>query len=152
MVPNLSLLEPSNPTASSEYIWFIGKNSRFHGAINYFLFCSKVHRALITSPKILELVGNNLTVGQRVFLSGELRATNFMTNENQNRQMFQVRVNELYASKLNDTDVGSNESESSESKKSIDHNSVFILAHIASDIQHYDNHSRFFVASHFTTR
>lgn len=116
--------------------------------LNYVLFCSKVHRALITSnSKILEFVGNNLTIGQRVFLSGQLRSTNFMNNENQNRQMFQVHVNELYASKSNESDVSSNEGE-----KSIDHNSVFVLAHIASDIKHFENHSRFFVTSHFTTR
>lgn len=111
--------------------------------------CSKVHRALISSQKILELVGDNLSLGQRVYISGELRSTSFQNNENQNRQMFQVRVSEIYASKLNDSEVVTRESLNSTSKKTIDHNSVSILAHIASDIQHFDNHSRFFVASHF---
>lgn len=113
-----------------------------------FFSVSKVHRAVIRSPKILSLVGNSLTVGQRVFVSGDLRANTYVNNENQNRQSFHVHVNEIYASKPSDSGVNTDE----DSNRPIDHNSVFVLAHIASDIQHADNFSRFFVATHHTSK
>lgn len=141
---------PSEPTIqmNTSKCTQILRNETYSAMEPWFLFCSKVHRAVIRSPKILSLVGNSLSVGQRVYLAGDLRATNFVNSENQNRQFFHVHVNEIYASKLSDSGANTD----GESSRPVDHNSVFILAHIASEIQHSDNFSRFFVATHHTPK
>lgn len=103
---------------------------------------SKIHRGIIASPKILSLIGDNLSVGQRVHVAGRLEASTFKNSNEQLRQSFMVRVNELYASKVKEA----------EPNKQVDLNSVFFLGHIASDVIHYDNAVTFSVSSHFTSR
>lgn len=80
-----------------------------------------------------------------MYIAGELRASNFVNQDNQNRQMYQVHVKELYVSKIT-------ENNDSEPIKHSDCNNVNILAHIASEIQHNENSSRFYVSTHFMAR
>lgn len=96
----------------------------------------------------MNLVGNNLTLGQRVYLSGNLQSTTYVNIENEYRQQYQVLVSEIYASEPNENGANSDE----ESNRCVDFNSVFVLAHIASDIQHMDNFSRFYVATHHSSK
>lgn len=107
---------------------------------------SKVHRAIIRSPKVLNVLGDKLAIGQRVFISGELQAQNFLNNENQQRQTFQIRVNELYATRT------ANDANDAESKKNIDHNSVCVLSYVASDVIHHENFSVFNMVSYYVSR
>lgn len=65
---------------------------------------------------------------------------NFTNNENKPRQSYQVKVNELYASKAESND---------EPSRYTDQNNVCILSHIVSDIFHLDNHSVFNVCGHY---
>lgn len=99
---------------------------------------------------MLNLIGNNLSIGQRVYLSGALRTTDFVTEQNKMRQMFQINVNELYATKL--TSEESNTEDSGSQQRQLDQNSVSMLAHIASDIQHFETVSRFVLAINSVTR
>lgn len=85
------------------------------------------------------MVGNSLKSGQRIHVSGRLEASNFKNNNDQFRQALQIRVNELYASKVNQ----------STSQYFVDLNSVFCLAHIASDIIHFDNGAVFNISTHY---
>lgn len=113
---------------------------------NHLIF-SKVHNAYIGNTKLLDIIGNNLHVGQRVYVTGDLRAQEFLNNENKKRQTFQINVGELYASKMtNDT------SENDESLKNIDLNSVSIISHIISETKHLENFSTFSVSCHFVKR
>lgn len=116
-----------------------------------FIFCirSKIHRAIIKQQNILSLVGDQLSIGQRVFISGDLRSKHFVNNENQNRQQFHIHVNDLYASKSDATNLDKGQTDA---KKHNDCNSIFLLSHIVSDIQHMEGFSRFFLASHLTVR
>lgn len=99
---------------------------------------------------MLNLIGDNLSVGQRVYLSGVLRATDFVNNKKQMRQIFQINVNELYATKLPNAE--SNATDDGKPKRQIDENNVSLLAYIASDIQHFENNSRFSLALNSVSR
>ena len=104
------------------------------------IYCSKVHRVIVRSPKILDMIGNNnLTTGQRVYVSGELQSQTFTNNENKVRQTFQVKANELYASKA-------------ETNSTNDLNNVCILSYVASDIIHLDQYSIFHLCGHFAQK
>lgn len=98
-----------------------------------------MHRVLVRSPKILEIVGNDLTTGQRVYVSGELQSQTFTNNENKVRQSFQVKANELYASKA-------------ETSSTNDLNNVCMLSYVASDIIHLDQYSVFHLCGHFVQK
>lgn len=104
---------------------------------------SQVHRAKIKNRNILNMVGDNLSLGQRVYISGELRSRSFVNKENQNHQRINIHVNELFATK---------QSEATEPTRPTDYNSVFLLSHIVWDIQHFDNFSRFQLSSTITVR
>lgn len=92
----------------------------------------------------MELLGDNLSAGQRVYIAGELQTVNFINEENQQRQSLNVKVNELYASKTSETnDVA---------HKNIDQNNVCLLSYIATDIGHLDTHSVFSLIGHYTAR
>ncbi|XP_055326587.1 uncharacterized protein LOC129580306 [Sitodiplosis mosellana] len=99
----------------------------------------KLHRAIIRNTKLLEILGDNLSSGQRVYLSGELQSATFTTSENKQRQSFQVKVNEIFASKT-------------ETNATNDYNNVCILSHMASDILHFDQHSVFSLCGHFVAK
>lgn len=103
----------------------------------------KVHRALVKSEKLLSILGNSISEGQRVYISGNLQATNFLNDQNKNRVQFSVRVNQMYVSKA-DT--------STEENAKIDENHVSILSHIASEINHLDTFSTFKLVSHHISR
>lgn len=77
---------------------------------------------------------------------GELQSATFVNADNKQRQSFQVRVNEIYASKAESSETKEGE------EKSIDHNNVCILSHIASDIAHFENHSVFNLCGHYITK
>lgn len=111
--------------------------------IHRIFFHSKIHRALITNQRMLSMIGNNLSKGQRVYISGELRSDSFKNNENQNRQRISINVNELYASKA---------AGSVDANKYTDCNSVFLVSHIVSDINHLDNFSQFYMSSNYTVK
>lgn len=117
---------------------------------------SKVHRAIIKNQKILSMIGDNLSVGHRVYLSGELRSKSFVNNENQNRQRINIYVNELYASKPATSKANTIDADGSESQtdttKYPDYNSVFLMSHIISEIQHTESFSRFYMSSNLTVR
>lgn len=88
-------------------------------------------------------MGDSLSIGQRVCISGKLDASPFKNNSDQVRQSFLIRVNELYASRIKETNPNAN---------TVDLNSIFFLGHIATDIIHYENASSFSVCTHYTTR
>lgn len=93
------------------------------------------------------MIGNNLQVGQRVYIAGQLQGQEFLNDENKKRQSYQINVGELYASKMtNDT------SESDESLENIDLNSVLILSHVISEIEHYANFSIINVNYHYVKK
>lgn len=101
------------------------------------------------------MVGDNLSLGQRVYISGELRSKPFINKENQNHQRINILVNELYATKPAATEtntIDSDESEVSDTIKYTDYNSVFLLSHIVWDINHFDTFSRFVLSSSITVR
>lgn len=110
---------------------------------NHFFIHSKLHRALITNQKMLNIIGDNLTKGQRVYISGELRSDSFKNSENHNRQRITIHVNELYASKA---------AGNVEVTKYTDCNSAFLLSHIVSNINHNDNFSQFYMSSNVEVR
>lgn len=89
------------------------------------------------------MIGDNLSLGQRVYISGELRSRSFMNKENQNHQRINIHVNELFATK---------QSEANDAARHTDYNSVFLLSHIVWDVQHYANFSRFHLSSTVTVR
>lgn len=98
-----------------------------------------------------------MSAGQRVYISGELRCKAFVNNENHKRQRISIQVNELYATKsagiqahTEDDDASANIDDTK--TKCIDCNNVSMLSHIASDIQHLENFSRFYLASNFTVK
>lgn len=105
----------------------------------------KVHRVIVRSPKILSILGNSISEGQRVYVAGDLRAGNYLNAQNQNREQLSIRANEVYVSKA-DTSTGEN------TASKIDQNSVSILSHIASEIIHLDNYSVFKLVSHHISR
>lgn len=41
---------------------------------------SQVHKAIVSAPTILNLIGDNLKVGQRIYINGELQTYQY-TNE-----------------------------------------------------------------------
>lgn len=103
-----------------------------------------MHRALVRNPKILDILGDSLLAGQRVYITGELQSTSFINNENAQRQSLHIKVNELYASKAIETNEGAH--------KTIDQNNVCLLSYIATDIAHNENHSAFSMIGHYTIR
>lgn len=111
--------------------------------MNIFDSHSKVHRAVIKNPRILDMIGDNLSLGQRVYISGELRSKMFVNKENENHQRINILVNELYATKP---------TEILDTTKYTDYNNVFLLSHIVWDIHHYEKCSRFFLSSTVTVR
>lgn len=113
-------------------------------------FHSILHRALIRSQKMVSLFGNNLSIGQRVYISGDLQTTDFVTDQNKMRQMFQINVHEMYATKQTDGEM--NTADGDRPKGHLDQNSVSMLAHIASDIQHFGTICRFILAINSVTR
>lgn len=105
---------------------------------------SKVHRVLIGNPKILNIIGDNLSVGQRVYISGDLQSRSFEVEQNIRRQSFQIRASELYATKLDITEK--------ERNKFTDVNEISALSFIATDIDHFDNFSSFTICTHHTAK
>lgn len=109
----------------------------------YSISHSQVHRALIKSRNILNMVGDNLSLGQRVYISGELRSRSFVNKENQNHQRINIHVNELFATK---------QSKGADTTRHADYNNVFLLSHIVWDVQHFDNFSRFHLSTTINVR
>ncbi|XP_031626403.1 uncharacterized protein LOC116342795 [Contarinia nasturtii] len=109
--------------------------------------CYINNRAIIQNRKILDIYGDYLSIGQRVFLKGHVWAHTYETEEKENRQSLYAHVSEFYASKRNQSEM-----DTVESTNISDENSVCILSHITSDIQHQPDFSTFNLASHFTMR
>lgn len=115
-------------------------------------FFSQIHRAIIKNPKMLSIVGDSLSVGQRVYISGELRSNMFVNNKNQNHQRLHINVNELYATKPAAAETSTIDGDESGATKYADYNSVLLLSYIAWDIVHLDKFSYFCLASSVTVR
>ena len=94
------------------------------------------------------MVGNNLSLGQRVCILGQLSSKTFANKDNQNREKFNILVNELYANKPAEN---TNDGEGN-AVTNTDYNSVFMLSHIVSDIHHFENFSRFYLGANITLR
>lgn len=101
------------------------------------------------------MIGNNLSFGQRVYITGELRSKSYQNKDNQYNQRITIFVNELYASKSAASETNAHDSDGSgvaDATKHTDYNSVFLLSHIVWDIQHLDTFSRFYLSSNVTVR
>lgn len=90
------------------------------------------------------MLGDNLSAGQRVYIAGELQTSNFVNEENEQRQSLNVKVNEIYASRASETN--------DEAHKSIDQNNVCLLSYIATEIVHFETYSTFSLIGHFISR
>lgn len=107
---------------------------------------SKVHRAIVRTPTLLDIVGDNLKIGQRIYIGGELQARQFTNEQDLNRQELNIRVKQLFASKLDESAYPDAESQSTQRPQ--DENNVSILAFIISDISHTEKISAFSVGTH----
>lgn len=112
---------------------------------------------IIGNPRLLNILGNNLSVGQRVYISGELQSKSFDVTEDRQRQAFQIRASELFVTKLDNSQVAQTELSSEDediktSNQSIDCNSVSIMSYIASEVGHFENFSTFTLCSHHTPK
>lgn len=102
------------------------------------------------------MLGENLSEGQRVYISGTLQSRPFLTKDALQRESFVVRAGEVFASKLNQSDVARTESFAEDepaeaSNRTVDRNSVSILSYIA-DIVQIKNFTMLRLSSHFTAK
>lgn len=99
------------------------------------------------------MLGENLSEGQRVYISGHLQSNSFFVTGNRQRQSFQIAASEVFVTKLDQTQVAETELSSEDgeiqtSNQSIDLNSVSIMSFVASEVEHFETSSTFALCSH----
>lgn len=105
---------------------------------------SCIHRVGIANKHLLNMVGNQLSVNQRIYIGGRLKTDNMLI-ENQLHQDVEVLANELYFLEPNPS-VSETEIQK---PMQMDQNYVEFLAFIGSEVINEQRFSAFSLVTHF---
>lgn len=102
----------------------------------------------IANRNLLNIVGDQLRVGQRIYVGGRLKTEN-MYVEKQRCQKVEILANELYLLESNPTN--NLESDQIDTRPiQLDENSVEIVAFVGTEVHNNKNLCAFSILTHFT--
>lgn len=106
----------------------------------------------IANANLLNIVGNQLEVNKRIYISGKMKTENFYI-ENQKHQDVEIMATELYFLESNPKITEETIEKADEIEPiQLDQNSIEMMAFIGTEVHNERNISAFSLATHFTKR
>lgn len=115
-------------------------------------FFSCIHKVAIANPQLLNIVGKQLAVGQRIYIGGKIKTENVYI-ENQRHQKVEILANEVYFLESNPNITKESIEASDEIRPyQLDQNRIEMLTFIGTEVYKDRNVCAFSLATHYETR